>query len=74
MHFGNPTFVFLPFAKPLTLLSVTSNILDNEIADRVTTTTVFNNAILLLTLSSFLQMINEKVHDSPQPFEQIFQL
>ena len=74
MHFGNPTFVFLPFAKPLTPLSVTSNILDNEIADRVTTTTVFNIAILLLTLSSFLQVINEKVHDSPQPFEQISQL
>ena len=74
MHFGNPTFVFLPFAKPLTPLSVTSNILDNEIADRVTTTTVFNNDILLLTLSSFLQVINEKVLDSPQPFEQISQL
>lgn len=74
MHFGSPTFVFLPFAKPLTPLSVTSNILDNEIADRVTTTTVFNNDILLLTLSSFLQVINEKVLDSPQPFEQISQL
>ena len=74
MYFGNPTFVFPPFAKPLTPLSVTSNILDNEIAVRVTTTTVFNNAILLLTLSSFLQVINEKVHDSPQPFEQISQL